>query len=161
LSSMMRLFLFKKKQMKNTISEIKIKYNPVKLDNGNVKITSSYDAFKVVLKHWNPDIIELQEEFKVLLLNNSNEVLGIYEMTRGGMTSTLVDVKLLFAVVLKACATAIITVHNHPSGKLSPSNSDKIIYKKISNAAKLLEIQYLDNLIISKFGKYSFIDEGY
>lgn len=146
--------------MKNTISEIKIKYNPVKLDNGNVKITSSDDAFKVVLKHWNPDVIELQEEFKVLLLNNSNEVLGIYEMMKGGMTSTLVDIKLLFAVVLKSCATSIITVHNHPSGKLKPSNSDINIYTKIKNAAKMFDINYLDNLIISTTGKFSFSDEN-
>lgn len=146
--------------MKNIISEIKIKYNPVKLDNGNVKITSSDDAFKIILKHWNLDIIELQEEFKVLLLNNSNEVLGIYEMTKGGMTSTLIDVKLLFAVVLKACATAIITVHNHPSGKLKPSESDIQIFRKITEASKLLEIHYLDNLIITKNGKYSFNDES-
>jgi DNA repair protein RadC len=146
--------------MKNIISEIQIKYKPIKLDNGNVKITSSDDAFKIVLRHWNPDIIELQEEFKVLLLNNSNEVLGIYEMTKGGMTSTLIDVKLLFAVVLKACATAIITVHNHPSGKLKPSESDIHIFRKIKEAAKLLEINYLDNLIITKNGKYSFNDES-
>lgn len=146
--------------MNNTISEIKIKYQPIKLENGNVKISNSEEAFKVILKHWNPDIIELQEEFKVLMLNNSNEVLGIYEMTKGSMTSTLVDIKLLFAVVLKSCATAIITVHNHPSGSLKPSSSDLIIYKKIKNAAKMLEIQYLDNLIISKIGKYSFMDEN-
>lgn len=146
--------------MKNIISEIQIKYKPIKLDNGNVKITSSDDAFKIVLRHWNPDIIELQEEFKVLLLNNSNEVLGIYEMTKGGMTSTLIDVKLLFAVVLKACATAIITVHNHPSGKLKPSESDIQIFRKITEASKLLEIHYLDNLIITKNGKFSFNDES-
>ena len=146
-------------KMNNIISEIKIKYQPIKLDNGNVKINNSDDAFKVVLKHWNPDIIELQEEFKVLLLNNSNEVLGIYEMTKGGMTSTLVDIKLLFAVVLKSCATSIITVHNHPSGKLKPSSSDIAIFKKVNEAAKLLDIQYLDNLIISPNGKYSFSDE--
>jgi DNA repair protein RadC len=146
--------------MKHIISEIQIKYNPIKLDNGNVKIASSDDAFKIILKHWNLDIIELQEEFKVLLLNNSNEVLGIYEMTKGGMTSTLIDVKLLFAVVLKACATAIITVHNHPSGKLKPSESDIQIFRKITEASKLLEIHYLDNLIITKNGKYSFNDES-
>lgn len=146
--------------MKNIISEIKIKYQPIKLDNGNIKISSSNDAFDVLLKHWNKNTIELQEEFKVLLLNNSNEVLGIYEMTKGGMTNTLVDIKLLFAVVLKSCATAIITVHNHPSGKLKPSNSDIEIYNKIKAAAKLLDIQYLDNLIISVDGKYSFNDES-
>jgi len=146
--------------MKNTIAEITIKYNPIKLDNGNVKIKSSDDAFGVFMKSWNPDIIELQEEFKVMLLNNSNEVLGIYNMTKGGMTSTLVDIKLLFAVVLKSCATAIITCHNHPSGKLKPSESDKVIFRKIRDSAKLLDINYLDNLIISKIGKYSFSDES-
>ena len=118
------------KIMKNIISEIKIKYNPIKLENGNVKITNSDDAYNVFLDNWNEDTIQLQEEFKVMLLNNSNEVLGIYEMTRGGMTSTIVDIKLLFSVVLKSCATAIITVHNHPSGKLKPSNGDISIYKK-------------------------------
>lgn len=152
--------MFKTSKMKYIISEIKIKYNPVKLDNGNVKITSSDDPFKVVLKHWNPDVIELQEEFKVLLLNNSNEVLGIYEMTKGGITSTLVDVKLLFSVMMKACATPIITVHNNHSGKLKPSNSDIDIYTKIKNAARMLDVKYLDNLIISKVGKYSFNDEN-
>jgi len=145
--------------MKNIISEIKIKYQPIKLGNGNIKIRSSNDAYDVILKHWNKDTIELQEEFKVLLLNNSNEVLGIYEMTKGGMTSTLVDVKLLFAVVLKSCATAIITVHNHPSGKLKPSESDKVIFRKIKEISNLLDINYLDNLIITQKGKYSFNDE--
>ena len=146
--------------MKNIISEIKIKYLPKKLNNGNVKISNSNDAYQILLNHWNKDTLELQEEFKVLLLNNSNEVLGIYEMTRGGMTATLVDIKLLFAVALKSCATAIITAHNHPSGKLKPSTSDINIYQKIKNAANLLDIKYLDNLIITKEGKYSFTDDG-
>jgi DNA repair protein RadC len=146
--------------MKNIISEIKIKYNPVKLENGNVKIRSSEDAYNIILRSWNKGTIELQEEFKVMLLNNSNEVLGIYEMSRGGITSTVVDIKLLFAVVLKSCASAIITVHNHPSGKLMPSESDKVIFRKIRNSAKILDINYLDNLIISKLGKYSFSDEN-
>jgi len=68
--------------------------------------------------------------------------------------------KLLFAVVLKSCATAIISVHNHPSGKLQPSKSDIDIFRKIKGAANLLDINYLDNLIISSIGKYSFIDEN-
>lgn len=146
--------------MKNTIAEIKIKYNPIKLDKGNVKIRNSDDAFNIILRNWNMDTIELQEEFKVLLLNNSNEVLGIFEMTKGGMTSTVVDIKLLFAVVLKSCATAIITVHNHPSGKLQPSESDIAIFRKIRDSAKLLDINYFDNLIISTFAKFSFSAEN-
>ena len=146
--------------MKNIISEIRIKYQPIKLSNGNVKISNSNDAYQILLNHWNKDTLELQEEFKVLLLNNSNEVLGVYEMTRGGMTATLIDIRLLFAVALKSCATAIITAHNHPSGKLKPSTSDINIYQKIKNAANLLDIKYLDNLIITKEGKYSFTDDG-
>ena len=65
-----------------------------------------------------------------------------------------------FPVILKSCATAIITVHNHPSGKLKPSESDKVIFRKIKESAKILDINYLDNLIITKEGKYSFMDEN-
>jgi DNA repair protein RadC len=88
-------------------------------------------------------------------------VLGVSVLSRGGMTGTLVDVRLLFATILKSGATAIITCHNHPSGKLKPSQSDINIYKKIKEIAKFHEINYLDNLIISNNGKYSFMDEGY
>ena len=62
--------------------------------------------------------------------------------------------------MLKSCATGIITVHNHPSGNLKPSLADKNIYTKIKEAAILLDIKYLDNLIITSKGKYSFVDEG-
>ncbi|WP_298265924.1 JAB domain-containing protein [uncultured Lutibacter sp.] len=144
--------------MKNIISEIKLKYQPTKLEKK--KIRKSDDAYNIALKHWDLDTIELQEEFKVLLLNNSNEVIGIYEMTKGGINSTLVDLKLMFAVVLKSCASGIITVHNHPSGKLKPSTCDISIYNRIKKACKFLEIHYLDNLIISREGKYSFADEN-
>ena len=153
--------LTKKLQMKNIISEIKIKYNPIKLDNGNVKITSSDDAFKIVLKHWNPDIIELQEEFKVLLLNNSNKVKGIYELSTGSITGTMVDLRILFAVVLKSLSVGIIISHNHPSNKLEPSEADKRLTEKIKKAAQFFDIMVLDHLIITPDGNYySFADNG-
>ena len=75
------------------IAEIKITYRSNKLGNG-IKITNSESAYKVLLDNWDKDSIELFEEFKVLLLNNSNEVLGIYKMSQGGITGTLVDIRL-------------------------------------------------------------------
>jgi DNA repair protein RadC len=146
--------------MEHIISEIKIKYTPNKYDGSVKKVTNSNDAYNVFLATWDIDTLELNEEFKVLLLNNSNEVLGWWTMSKGGMTATVIDVKLLFSVVLKSCATGIITVHNHPSGNLKPSLADKNIYTKIKEAAILLDIKYLDNLIITSKGKYSFVDEG-
>ena len=146
--------------MKHKIAEVQISYRPKKL-KGAVKIVSSDFAFKVIRENWNDNTIELYEEFKVLLMNNSNEVLGIVPLSRGGITGTIVDIRILFATILKAGATSIITYHNHPSGKLKPSQADINIYKKIKEVAKFHDINYLDNLIITVNGKYSFMDEGY
>lgn len=145
--------------MKHLISEINISYKPNKMAN-TVKITSSQVAYQVLLDNWNHDTLQLFEEYKVLLLNTSNEVLGIYQISKGGITGTVVDVRLLFAIILKSGATAIITAHNHPSGTLKPSEADIAIHKKIKEIAKYHEISFLDDLIITSSGKYSFADEG-
>ena len=143
--------------MKNTISEIQLKYHPNRV--GKFKIKSSSDAFECLKSAWNLDTIELQEEFKMLLLNRANEVLGIHVLSKGSMTGTLVDLRLLFAVVLKSAACSIIMCHNHPSGNLNPSEADKRLFNKIKTAAELLDVQVLDNLIISRTGYLSFADE--
>ena len=144
--------------MKHSIAELEVKYTPNKYDGEIKKITNSNEAYQLVLESWNKETLQLFEEFKVIMLNNSNEVLGIWVMSKGGMTGTAVDVKLLFSVVLKSCAAAIITVHNHPSGNLQPSESDSNIYEKMKSVASFLDVRYLDNLIITKDGYYSFMD---
>jgi DNA repair protein RadC len=144
--------------MKNTISEIQLKYSPFK--SPKTKINNSNDAFICLKVNWNLDTIELQEEFKILLLNRANEILGIHTLSKGGMTGTLVDIRLLFAVVIKSAACSFIMCHNHPSGNLKPSEADKRLFRKITQAAEFLDIQVLDNLIISKTGYCSFTDEG-
>jgi DNA repair protein RadC len=144
--------------MKHKIAEIKIAYRPNKMRLDKAIVSSSI-AYEILLNNWNRDTIELYEEFKVLLLNNSNEVLGIYKASQGGITGTLVDLRLLFATILKSGATAIITAHNHPSGKLKPSEPDIRIFKKIKEICSFHEINYLDNLIITTSGNYSFTDE--
>ena len=102
-----------------------------------------------------------QESFKVLLLNNSNKIKGIYQLSTGGITGTLVDIRILFAVILKSLSVAVILSHCHPSGKLIPSEADKQLTQKIKNAAAFFDVKVLDHLIIVPNGEYySFADEG-
>ena len=146
--------------MKNIISEIELKYNPIVLKRERSKVKDSSSAYKILLNNWNTDSIELYEEFKVLLLNRANEVLGVYALSKGGIHGTVVDIKLLFAVILKSASSAVILAHNHPSGNLIPSEADRNLYEKIKKVAKYLDVNVLDNLIISKDGYYSFNDKG-
>lgn len=124
------------------------------------KITCSKDAFKQLIPFYDPDKIELQEEFKVLLLNPSNRILGMYPMSMGGIMGTTVDIRMIFIAALRAKATAIIVAHNHPSGKLRPSQADITITKKMALAGELMEVEVIDHLILSRDAYYSFADEG-
>ncbi len=146
--------------MKNIISEIELKYSPAVLKCERPKIINSKSAHKVLLDIWDMDTIELYEEFKVLLLNRANEVLGVYTVSKGGLHATVVDLKLLFAVVLKSASSCIILAHNHPSGNLKPSEADRQLYLKAKKVADYLDVSILDNLIITKTEYYSFVDEG-
>lgn len=140
------------------VAEIKVSYSNTNLEK--VKITNSQKMFDLVIKHWSLEIIEFQEEVKIILLNRANIVLGIFEMSKGGISGTVVDIRIILGVALKCNASNIIMVHNHPSGKLVPSDADKAITKRLKQACNLLEIPLLDHLIISREGYYSFSDEG-
>jgi DNA repair protein RadC len=142
----------------NQVAEIGIYYKSS--TDEKFKIKTSDDAFKLFIDSWDLNTIELQEEFKVMLLNNSNEVLGIFPLSKGGITACLVDVRLIFACALKANATNIIVAHNHPSGKLIPSSNDIDITQKIKSAGKILDISLLDHIIITTKGYYSFMEVG-
>ena len=100
------------------------------------------------------------EEFWVLYLNNSNTVLAKTQISKGGFTATLVDIRLLFKKALKLSAVGIIVAHNHPSGKLKPSTSDIQLTNKIKEAGVTLDIKLLDHLIITEKAYFSFTDEG-
>lgn len=121
------------------------------------KITSSKAVFEVM----QPIIGELpHEEFWVLFLNNSNKILFKTQLSKGGMTGTIVDVRMVYKTALEQNATSIILTHNHPSGKLQASEADIQITKKIKNAGQQLDIPVLDHIIITERGYYSFVDEG-
>lgn len=121
------------------------------------KITSSKSVFEIM----QPIIGELpHEEFWILYLNNSNKVISKAQLSVGGITGTLVDVRLVFKMALEKGATALILCHNHPSGTLIPSDADKQITKKLKMAGDSLEIKVLDHLIVTETKYFSFVDEG-
>lgn len=121
------------------------------------KINSSRIVFDVM----QPILGELpHEEFWILYLNNSNKVIQKNLLSKGGITGTLVDVRLVLKTALEVGATALILCHNHPSGTLKPSKADKDITQKLKTAAQSLDIKVLDHLIITEKAYFSFADEN-
>ena len=123
-------------------------------------VSCSRDAEEILRSIWNEGLIELKEEFYILLLSRSNKVKGYYKVSEGGVSGTVVDPKIVFSVALKCTACGIILAHNHPSGNLAPSVQDSELTKKLIAGGKLLEISVLDHLILTTDGYYSFADEG-
>ena len=122
-----------------------------------VKITSSREAYKML----GPMLTDLsQEEFWILCLNNANQVISKDKISLGGVSSTLVDAKIVFAQALRQGASSIILFHNHPSGQLKPSQADIKLTEKLASAGKVMDIRVHDHLIIGHAGYYSFADEG-
>jgi DNA repair protein RadC len=149
------------KNEKHTIHELEIKYLPSKINCKPVKITSSDSAFQLLKNVFDPDTIACQEEFIVLYLNRANNVLGTQKLSKGGLSGTIADIRLIYATALKTLSSAIILSHNHPSGHLLPSESDKLLTTKIIKAGEILEISVLDHLILTPNGEYySFSDNG-
>ena len=121
------------------------------------QITSSRDAYNAIA----PLIMDLpHEEFWILLLNRSNLVIGRERISRGGVSGTVVDAKLIFKKAIQSLAPAIILCHNHPSGNLRPSQADIDITRKLRKGGESLDVTVLDHLIVSERGYYSFADEG-
>jgi DNA repair protein RadC len=122
-----------------------------------VKITSSKAVFELL----QPIMGELpHEEFYILYLNNSNKVISTFQLSKGGITGTLVDVRLVFKRALELGATAVIMAHNHPSGTLQPSSADKMLTTKMRQAGESLDIKVLDHLIITENDYFSFSDNN-
>jgi DNA repair protein RadC len=109
------------------LAEIEISYRPKFKAADRPQIDSSQKAYHLLLDNWNKDRIELLEEFKIILLNRRNRVLGIVNISQGGIAGTMADPKIIFAIALKACASGIILSHSHPSGEASPSEKTQNI----------------------------------
>lgn len=133
-------------------SKVKASLRPV--------VTTAKQAYEVLWQTWDKNKVELQEQFKVLLLNRGGKAVGIYELSTGGTAGTVADPRLIFIAALKANACSIILAHNHPSSNLKPSRADEELTRKIKEAGKFLEINVLDHIIVTEEGYYSFADEG-
>jgi len=145
---------------KSQVAEIELVYKP-KINILNApKVSSSRCAYQILKEVWSEEKIQFVESFKILLLNRANKVLGVVEISTGGVAGTVVDPKLVFAAALKAVASSMILAHNHPSGNLKPSTQDERLTKRLVEAGKLLDLPVLDHLILTSEGYYSFADEG-
>ena len=131
--------------------------NRIKADN-RIKINSSAIAFKNLLEIWDMDTIELMEQSKIILLDRQLRMIGISHISTGGTNMCICDPKIVFAVALKSRASSIILAHNHIYGDTEPSRADFLYTTNIAASGKILDIDILDHLIISKHKYYSFRD---
>ena len=136
------------------VSEIQLKYKPQPLTE---TINSAKDIHKLLINRvYNEETIGYKETFKVLLLNNANKIIS-----DGGLTSTIVDVRVIMQTALVSNASAIILTHNHPSGNTRPSSQDDNLTKKIKAACEIMDIRLLDHIIVTPYDSfYSYCDEG-
>lgn len=145
----------------NKVAEVRLTYKSKVKPSDRLQVKQSKDAYDIFIERWNLNTLEYVEEFKVLLLNRSNKVLGVAPISLGGTSGTVTDVKIILQYALKTNALGLIICHNHPSGAMNPSESDSKITRKIKDAAALLDIQLLDHIIIIPGGDYySFADNG-
>ncbi|MGB3463912.1 MAG: JAB domain-containing protein [Cyclobacteriaceae bacterium] len=140
------------------IAQIDLVYRHKVKASERPRITHSEDAAKLFRENWDDLTINLCEEFKLILLNRNNRVLGLSKISQGGVTGTVVDPKIIFGLALKSLATGIILAHNHPSGNTKPSRPDINITKKLVNAGDILEINIIDHIILTEDSHFSFAD---
>ncbi len=127
----------------------------IQTDFPQVEITSSVDAEKFIRQFYGDDI-DVFESFFILLLNRNNHTIGYAKISQGGISGTVIDVRIIAKYAIEALATGVIAAHNHPSGNLNPSYNDIAITKKIKDALNILDIQLYDHVLLTKEGYFSF-----
>ncbi|MFH0756869.1 MAG: JAB domain-containing protein [Bacteroidota bacterium] len=139
-------------------AEVKLMYMTKVKSSERIKIKNSNDAAAVFFDAWDFHTIEHTEEVKMLLLNRSNMVLGIASLSKGGVTGSIIDARVVLQYAINANASAVILAHNHPSGNLEASDADKKITRSVREALKLVSIELLDHLILNKDEEFATIE---
>ena len=142
---------------KSKITQFTLKRNPS--DFLAVKIRSSNDSFHYISQFFFDDI-DIYESCFILLLNAANNTIGYAKISQGGITSTVVDVRIIAKYAIEALAVSVVLAHNHPSGNLNPSEPDKRLTQKVKETLNVMDIKLMDHLIITTNGYYSFADSG-
>lgn len=140
------------------VAEVRVSLYPKGSIKDRPTVNRSTDAEEYFRLGW--EDLSYCESFKVMFLNRANKVIGIREISRGGIVATVVDLRMIFQAALGVNATAMIVAHNHPSGNLTPSDADIRLTRRIKEAGVIMEINLLDHLILADSGHYSFADEG-
>ncbi len=142
------------------VTEIKLScHNKVKPSERR-KIDGSQSAYDLLLEAWDRTRIELVEECKLLMLDRIGACIGLSTIATGGVAGCLINTKIVIAAALKARASDIILAHNHPSGSLSPSKPDDAMTERLCEASRLLDIRFIDHLIVTPYDYYSYADNG-
>jgi len=144
--------IYKKRALKFNLVAEKSPFNSVKITQSKV----AYDFLRPLMF----DDLLLREVFFVLTLNRANNVTGYAHISTGGISGTVVDVRIIAKIAVDALAASIILAHNHPSGSTQPSEADKQITAKIASAMKLLDVVVLDHIIMTDESFFSFADNG-
>lgn len=147
-------------QFEKQVAEIELVYKPKIKAADRPRVTGVRDAVNLFRASWNPNTLQLQEQFKVMYLNRAWHVLGIYPVCTGTMTGTIVDCQLIMTGACLTAAKYISICHNHPSGSIRPSKGDKEVTQQIGEAASLLGIVLLDHIILTEDDFLSFASEG-
>jgi len=142
----------------DSIAEVQISYSSHVKAKDRMKVTGSKDAADAFRIFW-PAYDHIEFSY-LLMLNRQNQILGYHQLSKGGMTGAVVDVRVIFQVALKSCATSLILAHNHPSGNLDVSDADRKITNQIKQAGVILDIPLLDHLIMTTDSYLSMADEG-
>jgi DNA repair protein RadC len=144
---------------KKVIPEVKLTYRK-NTEFSSDRILTSKDASEFIRGLFEPDTIQLQEQFIILYLNRNNRIIGYYMHSKGGIAGTVADTRLIFSSALLSLSTSIIISHNHPSGNLKPSDVDIQLTRKFVETGKIMDINVVDHIIITEEGFFSFADEG-
>ncbi|MCO6359159.1 DNA repair protein RadC [Roseivirga pacifica] len=147
-------------ELSNKFEEVKLVYRNKTRASERPKIDCAESAYKILRAHWDDDQISLVEEAKVMFLDNQLRMMSIATVSKGGMSGTVIDLRIVFATALKRRSSTIILAHNHPSGLLRPSSADISLTRKFHEAGRILEITLADHLIVSEEGYYSMANEG-
>jgi len=141
------------------IPEISVSYKDKVKASDRFLVRTSFDIVKILKKAFK-DCMQHHEESFAIFLNRANRVIGISSISKCGISETVVDIRIVMQIALKVCASGIVFSHNHPSGNLTPSDSDVNLTRILKEAGKLLNIRLIDHIIMTEEYHYSFADEG-
>lgn len=143
------------------VCDVKLTYNTKVKSSERPVIHNSEDTYRLLVDHvYNEGTIQYKEYLKLILLNNSSKVLGVSNISEGGINETSADIRIIMQAAISGNASSIILAHNHPSGSLKPSAQDDLVTTNLRKAAKLFNITLLDHIIVTDRGYYSYLDEG-